>query len=373
MNKTLITILACCLALVAQAGAPLPQGGVWADTEGRHINAHGGCVIRHGDQWLWYGEQRPDADNSIAVGVSVYSSPDLAEWTYRGTALSMDTLDSSSPIAPGCIIERPKVMYNPATEQFVMWFHNELPGRGYAAAQAAVAVSPTPYGPFTLLRSGRVNPGIWPLNLDAAHRHAPDAGKLAQEWWTPEWRADVADGLFVQRDLDGGQMARDMTLWRDPDTGTAYHVYSSEDNLTLQIAELDSTWTRHTGRYIRLMPGGHNEAPMLFKQDGRYWMVTSGCTGWAPNEARLLVADDILGEWTQLPNPCTGPDAKTTFGGQGNYILELGNGRRLAMFDRWRPKALYSSPHVWLPVITGADGIPYIPWNPLFTPPSYVQ
>ena len=35
-----------------------------------------------------------------------------------------------------------------------------------------------------------------------------------------------------------------------------------------------------------LFPGGHNEAPAIFKKDGTYWMITSGCTGWAPNAAR---------------------------------------------------------------------------------------
>ena len=39
-------------------------------------------------------------------------------------------------------------------------------------------------------------------------------------------------------------------------------------------------------------------------------MVTSGCTGWAPNAARLLTAGDIMGEWTLHPNPCVGKDAE---------------------------------------------------------------
>ena len=58
-----------------------------------------------------------------------------------------------------------------------------------------------------------------------------------EEWWTPEWREAVNKGLFVKRDLEGGQMSRDMTLYVDDD-GIAYHIYSSEENLTLQIAQL---------------------------------------------------------------------------------------------------------------------------------------
>lgn len=37
-------------------------------------------------------------------------------------------------------------------------------------------------------------------------------------------------GLIVKRDLDGGQMSRDMTLYVDED-GKAYHIYSSEETL----------------------------------------------------------------------------------------------------------------------------------------------
>ena len=44
--------------------------------------------------------------------------------------------------------------------------------------------------------------------------------------------------------------------------------------------------------------GDHNEAPAIFKKDGTYWMITSGCTGWAPNAARLFSAPSIWGPWT---------------------------------------------------------------------------
>lgn len=71
--------------------------------------------------------------------------------------------------------------------------------------------------------------------------------------------------MFVKRDWQGGQMSRDMTLFKDDD-GKAYHIYSSEDNLTLQIAELTEDYLSHSGRYIRIFPTGHNEAPTIFKK-----------------------------------------------------------------------------------------------------------
>ncbi len=93
-------------------------------------------------------------------------------------------------------------------------------------------------------------------------------------------------------------MSRDMTLFVDDD-GKAYHIYASEDNLTLHIAQLNSDFTAHNGCYVRVAAGGQNEAPTLFKHQGKYWMITSGCTGWDPNEARMFSADSLFGPWTQ--------------------------------------------------------------------------
>lgn len=115
---------------------------------------------------------------------------------------------------------------------------------------------------------------------------------------------------------------------------------------------------------IRIFPGGHNEAPAIFKKDGIYWMITSGCTGWEPNKARLLTATSILGEWKQLPNPCVGENADKTFGGQSTYVLPLQGTEKQFIFmaDSWRPESLADSRYIWLPVRFDEKGIPFIEW-----------
>lgn len=356
-----MAMLAAVAVMTAAALAQTPgrNGDVWPDTEGIHINAHGGCVTRFGDTWYWYGENRPRPGDDNPGGVSVYISPDLKTWTRVGIALAT-VADTLSPIARGCIIERPKVVYCPSTGKYVMWFHNELPGRGYSAAMAGVAVSDSPAGPFVHLHSGRVNPGIWPENMAGQQRVPRDTASERQPWWTDSWRADVIDGMLVRRDIEGGQMSRDMTVFVDPHSGKAYHIYSSEENLTLHIAELTEDYVGHTGRYIRIFPTGHNEAPAVFMHGGRYWMIASGCTGWAPNKARLMSCDSIMGQWEQHDNPCVGKDADLTFGGQSNFVLDMGDGSLIAMFDIWRPKTLYDSRHMWLPIEFGSDGLPVI-------------
>lgn len=351
---------------VASAGNSILPGEIWRDVKGDTINAHGGCVIFAEGRYYWYGEHRSSNRRLPQEGVTVYSSPDLTTWKYEGLALEAVS-EPGHDIESGCIIERPKVIYNEKSGKYVMWFHLELKGKGYGPARCAVAVADTPAGPFRFVRSGRVNPGVMPLNLkddEASHRAGDE-----MEWWTPEWRAEIERGMFVMRDLEGGQMSRDMTLFVDDDS-KAYHIYSSEDNLTLHIAELTEDYLNHTGRFIRIFPGGHNEAPALMKHNGKYWMITSGCTGWAPNEARLMTADSIMGEWRQLPNPCRGENADKTFLGQGNYIMKLPgieNGY-IAMFDKWNPECLKDSRHIWLPVNFEPDGTPYVDWVKEWSP-----
>ena len=336
------------------------SGEVWKDTGGNVINAHGGGILFNNGKYYWFGEHRPSSGFTTQVGVTCYSSTDLRNWKYEGVALAVSD-ETGSDIEKGCIIERPKVIYNQKTGKYVMWFHLELKGRGYGPSRAGVAVSDTPAGPYRFIRSGRVNPGVYPLNMTREEKKLTWNPK-DYEWWTPEWREAVNKGMFVKRDLEGdGQMSRDMTLFVDDD-GTAYHIYSSEENLTLHIAELSDDYLSHTGKYIRIFPGGHNEAPAIFKKDGTYWMIASGCTGWEPNEARLMTASSILGEWLQLSNPCVGKDAEITFGGQSTYILPQKDGGYMFMADAWRPKNLSDSRYIWLPVRFNGKGIPFIEW-----------
>ena len=142
----------------------------------------------------------------------------------------------------------------------------------------------------------RPNAGKWPT--DFSRRDIRKAKKLKEadykEWWTPEWREAIREGLLLARDVPGGQMSRDMTVYVDDD-GKAYHIYSAEENLTLNLAELTDDYLDYTGRYVRIAPGGQNEAPTIFKRDGVYWMITSGCTGWAPNEARMFKGRFFVG------------------------------------------------------------------------------
>lgn len=368
MKNSLLSVVLMAVPLFSHAKGEIRSGQLWPDNHGVHVNAHGGGILYHRGTYYWFGEHKAENTSNAMVGVTCYSSKNLTDWKNEGVALAVSD-EQGSDIEKGCILERPKVIYNAKTRKFVMWFHLELKGLGYRAARAGVAVADKVTGPYHFLRSQRVNAYRYPLNVTESEKAA--MAKLQPkdyaEWWTPKWRRAIEKGLFLQRDLSTGQMARDQTVYVDDD-GKAYHIFSSEDNLTLQIAELSEDYTFHTGRFVRVAAGGQNEAPAIFKKDGTYWMITSGCTGWEPNKARMFSARDIMGPWKQHESPCVGPKADLTFGGQSTYVLKV-EGRRDAfifMADIWRPQHPSDARYIWLP-IDFRNGLPVVEWRDEWT------
>jgi hypothetical protein len=117
----------------------IKPGDVWPDTEGKHINAHGGGIINYKGTWYWFGESRlpRNEKDRTNYGVSCYSSKDLMNWKNEGVALRVVN-DTASLLQPGCVIERPKVLFNKKTGKFVMWFHHELKEIGRASCRERV-------------------------------------------------------------------------------------------------------------------------------------------------------------------------------------------------------------------------------------------
>ena len=295
-------------------------GEVWLDIAGDPIQAHGGGVLWHEGVYYWYGENK-DADNETVIqeiagrretvvrrrvpvrGVSCYTSTDLYNWTHAGIVLPAVPDDPDHDLHPSKVMERPKVLYCAATRQFVMWFHAD--SADYRAAGAGVAVADSPTGPFRYLGSFRPNDG----------------------------------------------MSRDMTLFLDDD-GKAYHIAASEENRTLHVALLTEDFLRPAGPFARLFADQSREAPAWFKHDGRYYMISSGCTGWAPNEADCAVGVAPFGPWRALGNPCVGPGAERTFAGQSTHVLPVHGqpGQFILLLDQWNPTHLRDSRYVWLPI-----------------------
>ena len=304
---------------------PFLTGKTWKDTEGQPINAHGAGILYHNGTYYMFGEIKKGKTWLVANqswedyrvpagGVSCYSSKDLVQWKYEGVALSPVTGDKMNDLDTSKVIERPKVIYNKRTKKFVMWMH--VDANDYSYSQAGVAVSNKPAGPYTYLGSVKPN----------------------------------------------GQMARDMTLYKDDDE-KAYLIYSSENNKTMHVCLLTDDYLSPTTNYSRITSAHDREAPAVFKYNSKYYLITSDCTGWSPNPATCAVADSLLGEWKQYGNPCKGPGAENTFQSQSTYVLPMPGHHNTFIFmaDRWNKLNLEESGYIWLP-LKMVDGKPIIEW-----------
>jgi beta-xylosidase len=287
-----------------------------------------------GGTYYWYGEDRTDPAQTV---VSCYSSKDLHHWTHQGKVYSPNDLPQE--LRARCFIERPKVIYNRKTNRYVLWAHLEQPG--YHFSKALVATSTSPTGPFRFERAFR------PISEDVGFKDDdPDQQK-------------ALGGTF-----------RDMNLFVDDDE-KAYVFYASEGNWTMYVVQLDDTYTapqipQEQGKtWARILVGRLREAPAPFKYKGRYYLITSGCTGWSPNAADWAVADNILGPYESRGNPCHGPEAALTFRSQSTYVLPLPNmpGCFVFMADRWNPRRLQDSAYIWLPLLIHDDGTVAIVWH----------
>lgn len=293
----------------------IESGGVWLCASGAHINAGGGGFYYEDGTYYWVGEKRI---GSASHGFHLYRSDDLYNWTHEGVVLA-PLAEAGHPMEAGCVMERPKLVRSPETGKYLIWFHLELKGQGYGAALVGVAESDSITGPYQYVRSFRPN----------------------------------------------GHDSRDMTVFQAED-GKAFLVYASEVNLVLRAAELTADCLGVTERDEPIL-SRHREAPAIFAHAGRLYMVTSGCTGWAPNASEIHVADTIWGPWTFLGNPALGDEAGTTFGSQPTSVLPV-QGREDAFVyvgNRWRPKELHRSEHVWLPIELPTDegSFPVFRWR----------
>jgi hypothetical protein len=279
--------------------ATIVNGGFWNDTAGNRIEAHGGGFILVDGTWYWIGEDK-SANSGDFKAVNCYSSKDLQHWKFENAIITKST--ATELAASDRIIERPKVIYNDTTKQYVMWLHWE--GQNYAEAKAGVFTSSTVCGDYTFKSAFRPN----------------------------------------------DNMSRDDTLFKDDD-GKAYFMSAANENADMDVYELSSDYLSVSKQVATLWPGAKREGPAMFKQDGRYFLITSACTGWDSNQAQYSSATSIGGTWASLQNIGN----STTYDTQSTYVIPI-VGTKTTTFvfagDRWQDPDLQSSKYIWLPIKT---------------------
>ncbi|MFM0211159.1 family 43 glycosylhydrolase [Paraburkholderia sediminicola] len=304
---------------VADLQSVIHPSALWQDDAGNQIQAHGGGMFQAGGTYYWVGEDKTgETTSGTFQNVKCYSSKNLQSWHFEGNALSPQP---TGDIAASQVVERPKVIFNDTTKQYVMYMH--VDNTSYSFAKVGVATSTTPCGPYTY------------------------------------------QGSFMP---PNSSSSRDLGLFKDDD-GTAY-LLSEDRGIGTHIYKLTSDYLSVDSLVYTI--GGPNqwialEAPTMFKANGYYFVIGSGLTGWGLNDNFYMVASTPAGPWT---GPTTlAPSGTDTFSSQSTYVLPItGSGGTTYMYmgDRWNGNYLQNSSYVWLPLQVNG-GIANLPqWDNAF-------
>jgi len=273
----------------------LRPGEIMLDTEGKRIHIHGGSIIEIDGYYYWYGEDKSQSTPDTGrwhSGIRAYRSQDLTTWEDMGHILPAEPDNVNSPLHPAAMMDRPHIVQHPRTGNFVCWIKvMGTDDKQYSWVYQAEDF----HGPYQLVR-----PGFEPLGMSAG----------------------------------------DFDIVVDPDTGRGYY-YFERVHSELICADLTEDLTDVTGNYSSHFhhpnPPYVREAPAYFRHEGRHYLITSGTSWYFPNQSEVAVADDYHGPWTVLGNPHPNDSSETSFHSQISSIFPLGNGRFLALGDRWLP------------------------------------
>ena len=303
----------------------------WYDTDGNIINASDGGVIYAEGKYHWYGmafrplpmASGPHGGQMTDVGVVMYESEDLLNWKYEGVILSVDT-DPSSPLYGPMRFERPKIIYNEKTGQYVLWCHYvKYPGNhgdGDGDCDMGLAVCDTVNGKY-------------------------------------KWQG-------YTKPIDNEGWVRDMTVYKDFD-GAAYLIYDRhvadpelgdktgglQGDRCLHVVKLSDDYLSFTDTFKRIDAAAWREAPVVAYKEGYYYIITSGLTGWETNQAKAFRTKHLLDTWEEIGDPCVDDLTQTTFNTQGSNAFSVKDtGTQIMMLERHNTDNFLKSSYVWLPI-----------------------
>ena len=273
---------------------------MWLDDRGQQIQAHGGGILKLGDTFFWFGEDRTQGLDPNKRYVSCYASKDLEHWTFRNQVLKLSDPEN---FGPGWLIERPKVFYNAATKKFVMYTH--IDDGTYKLARVGIAVSDTVDGDYRYLKSFR------PLGLESR---------------------DI--GQFID------------------DDGTAYLIFESRPTKGFVIARLSPDYL--TVEKQMSFVSAPLEGGAIVHYQGLYYVIGSHLSGWNPNPNVYATAASLEGPWTKFKD--IAPPALKTYNSQSSMLLRIAGTKTTSVIflaDQWKPNDLWDSRYLWMPLRIG--------------------
>ena len=296
VKKSALALAVLLVCLAVNAAETFLPGELWPDNRGQHIQAHGGGILKVGDTFYWFGEDRAQNLDWRSCHVSCYSSTNLAAWKFCGDVLNMV---APTNFGRRMILERPKVFYNAPTKKFVMYFHMDN-GR-YQVASVGVATCDMVDGDYKFLKYFR------PL----------------------------------------GHESRDIGQFVDDD-GSAYLIFEDRP-FGFRLAKLSDDYLS-VEKEMCLIPE-HMEGGAVVHYHGLYYVLGSELTGWRANPNRYATAKSLAGPWSEFKD--IAPPEKNTYGSQSTMLLKIVGTKTTSvifMGDIWNADNLGDSRYLWMPL-----------------------
>ena len=221
-------------------------GQVWLDTNGNPIQAHAGAVYYEDGAYYWYGENKEYTDGKNPIwtwGIRMYRSTDLYNWEDLGLIAEPDLTNLDGNLFPEKYVDRPHILHCAATGKYVMWVKISSAESCFTILQADKLT-----GPYTV-----VTEDYYPLGNSVG-----DFDMIVAE--------DGKAYLYV-----------DTT----PKRVAGFALAEDYCSVTKEV----------TSQYENLTPPFCREGVTLFAHGDEKYLITSGTTGYTPNQSDAAVSD----------------------------------------------------------------------------------
>lgn len=292
------------------------SGVPWFDTDGQFINSHGAGILKVGSLYYMVGEKRDNNGFPIMgdlethfIGLSLYSSQDLVNWKHLEDPL--DPMENSE-ISSQSIVERPKLVFNKANNEYLIFMHT-----WDKFGNVGIATSSKVEGPYHY------------------------QGVLKFDNGNPVLGGDL--GVFV--DTDG-------TAYLLETNGAVYQL--SKDYKTALSKPL-----------ARPLAIDSLESPVMFQCGGIYYYVASRMHWWHHGDNLYATANSVQGPWS--PHGAICPNGTMTWNSQATFVqpvIGCQTNSAIYMGDRWSDGNWTSGVNVWQPLMINGTELSLPSYHP---------
>ncbi len=271
------------------------NGILWHDDTYKPIQAHGVSISEH--QGVYYMLGNDMSNGNAFTGINLYSSTDLINWEFENTIIDKST---NSHLANNeRITERPCLLYNAKDDRYVVWLKYQ--NSDYSNNKAAIFHCKTINGKYTYEKE------FYPKGYDS----------------------------------------NDCSIFTDDD-GTAYYISTNKANKSLNLYKLTDDYMDASEATI-LFKNQNREAPVIFKKDQLYYILSSAKTGWDPNQMKYATSSSLTSGWSNWKNI----GDSFTYNTQPTDVITIKGTKKttyLYVADRWKDPTIADSKTLIMPL-----------------------